>query len=76
MFEVGMEFKRNGILHTVLAVLTYENENYILLSGEKEKLDYQYYKVTENGNNLDLDVVEDPILISFLDEMVEGGKNE
>ncbi len=60
MFEIGQVFKKNGNEYTVLDIIDYSDNKYVLFAVEKEKIDYVFFKIyNKNEQGVDLKEVKD-----------------
>jgi hypothetical protein len=59
MFEIGHEFKRDGLNYIVLDIINLESRKYILFGIEGTKLDYVFYEATQKNDEIELEEVVD-----------------
>ena len=76
MLEIGHEFERRGKKYCVLDFIDLNSKKYILFSVEQEgqKIDYEFFEISENIDGYHLEQTNDEKIINQLFDAVASSK--
>lgn len=72
MIEIGQEFMRDGYSLCILDIFDYNLKKYVLMSMEREKVEYKFYEIIYLNGSYQLNQVNDHRLEHTLFAVVEG----
>ena len=66
--EIGYEFKKNGIIYSVIDIIDYNEKSYCFLSEESDlgRIDFHFYEYSIKEEDIDIKLVSDDELITQL----------